>query len=159
MSDCVERPDAASLRDKKSRPVSSEAAIWISCSLLIAGFVVTHPAMWLYRPNLEGFSKVFTRLPTAIIAIISIAFAPVFLPDTRATHPKVTKSPQDLGCQVVRFGSSSAICPKRRISTANAGLSRATQEYLSKLSASHQYCQRERTMTQTRPRKLLRVEL
>jgi len=78
MSDCVERPDAASLGDKKSRPVSSEAAIWISCSLLIAGFVVTHPAMWLYRPNLEGFSKVFTRLPTAIIAIISIAFAPVF---------------------------------------------------------------------------------
>jgi hypothetical protein len=51
LSDCVERPDAAYLGDKKSRPVSSEAAIWISFFLLIAGFVVTHPAVWLYRPN------------------------------------------------------------------------------------------------------------
>src|ERR1700704_152367 len=117
--------------------------------------------MWLYRPNLKGFSKVFTRLPTAIIAIISIAFAPVFLPDTRATHPKVTKSPQDLGCQVVRFGSSSADCPKRRnrkgrFIGGDPGLFEQALRQSSILSKS---CQRERTMTQTRPQKLLRVEL
>ncbi len=51
LGDCVEHPDAASPGDKKSRPVSSEAAICIRFFLLIARFVVTHPAVWLYRPN------------------------------------------------------------------------------------------------------------
>jgi len=51
LGDCVEHPDAASLGDKKSRPDSSEAAICIRSLLLIARFEVTHPAVWLYRPN------------------------------------------------------------------------------------------------------------